>query len=211
MFEYIYIDGLSGKAPTPKLREKIQKGVDFHILAERYFSGMDDYFYVEEPKLLEWMATLEDEYPMDIHGRSEFEVKQNIDGIKIMAKFDLLVVEDKKIKIIDFKTNEREYRVKNIEDNIQTKVYMYILGENLKRIFPKARLEDIFMEYFQLNFPKNKIIIEYNEKKHEKNKMFLQKLIRKIEKDKKTFFEREFENCEKCGFETFCQNDEKKL
>jgi CRISPR/Cas system-associated exonuclease Cas4 (RecB family) len=204
MFEYIYVDGLSGKTPLPELRKKIQNGVDFHILAERYFNGMDDYFYVEDPKLLEWMARFEEKYPKTLNCRSEYEMKQNKDGISLMAKYDLLVVEDNKIKIIDFKTNEKEYDKDKIEKNIQTKVYMFLLGENLKKFFKKMELEDISMEYFQLNFPKNKIVIKYNEKKHKKNKEYLKNIIKKIEENKKSFYIKNTKTCEKCGFVSFC-------
>jgi hypothetical protein len=174
-------------------------------LAERYFNGMDDYFYVEEPKLLEWMAVLEEKYPISSNSRSEFEIKQDIDGIQIMAKYDLLLVEDEGVKIVDFKTNEKEYVQSVVEDGIQTKVYMYILGENLKKMFPNLELGDISMEYFQLNFPKSRIQIKYSDLKHKKNKIFLQNLIEKIEVNKKTFFDKGSKTCEKCGFVSFCK------
>jgi hypothetical protein len=205
MFEYVYIDGLSGEAPTPEFRQKTQMGIEFHLLAERYFNGMDDYFYVEEPKLLKWMAILEDEFSMDIDGKSEVEIKQNQNGIRIMAKYDLIYVEDEKIKIVDFKTNEKEYEINKLEENIQTKVYMYILGENLSKVYPNMKLEDISIEYFQLNFPKSKKIIKYNEKKHEKNKLFLENIIKKIEKSKINKFDKKTINCDFCRLQVVCR------
>ena len=61
-----------------------------------------------------------------------------------------------------------------------------------------------------LNHPKNKIFIEYNENKHEKNKKKLKELISKIKNNKKNFFLKNNETCEKCGFESFCKNKFKK-
>ena len=205
MFEYIYIDGISGKGLDPELKESVERGTNFHILAERYFNGMKDYFYIKDDRLLEWMTVLEEKYPEDIDCRSEFEIRQNKGEIRLMAKYDLVVVEDGKIKIVDFKTNKNSYNLGVMEDNIQTKVYMYLLGENLKNIFPEMKIEDISMEYFQLNYPENKIFIEYNEKKHENNKKILGELIDEIKINKKTFFIKNNETCEKCGFESFCQ------
>ena len=85
MFEYIYIDGISGKGIDPKLKKNIEKGINFHILAERYFNGMKDYFYIKDQKLLEWMAVLEEKYPQNIDCRSEFEIRQNRDGIRLKS------------------------------------------------------------------------------------------------------------------------------
>ncbi|MCS5422530.1 MULTISPECIES: PD-(D/E)XK nuclease family protein [Psychrilyobacter] len=210
MFEYIYIDGISGKGIDPELKKSVERGTNFHILAERYFNGMKDFFYIEDEQLLEWMAVLEEKYPEDIDCRSEFEIRQDKDEIKLMAKYDLLIIEDNKIKIVDFKTNKNPYNVGVVEENIQTKVYMFLLGENLKKIFPKMKIEDISMEYFQLNYPKNKIFIEYNEKKHEKNKKIFKKKIGEIKKNKNFFASKNDETCLKCGFESFCKKKIKK-
>lgn len=210
MFEYIYIDGISGKGLDPELKKNIEMGTNFHILAERYFNGMKDYFYIEDDQLLEWMDVLGEKYPENIDCRSEFEIRQDRDEIKLMAKYDLLVIEGDKIKIVDFKTNKKPYNIGVMEEDIQTKVYMFLLGENLKKVFPKMKIEDISMEYFQLNYPENKIFIEYNEKKHEKNKKILKELIVEIKKNKKNFFVKNNETCEKCGFESFCEKNFKK-
>lgn len=210
MFEYIYIEGISGKGIDPELKKKIERGTNFHILAERYFNGMNDYFYIKDKQLLEWMDVLEEKYPEETGCRSEFEIRQDKDGIRLMAKYDLIVTEGNKIKVVDFKTNKKPYNTEVMEEDIQTKVYMFLLGENLKKIFPEMKIEDITMEYFQLNYPKNKIFIEYSEKKHEKNKKTLKKLIDEIKKNKKFFFMKNDETCVKCGFESFCEKNLKK-
>ncbi len=210
MFEYIYKDGISGKEMDPKLKKRIEAGTNFHILAERYFNGMKDYFYIKDGELLEWMAVLEEKYPEDIDCRSEFEIRQNKDGIKLMAKYDLVVIDNDKIKIVDFKTNKNPYNLEVMEEHIQTKVYMYLLGENLKKMFPKIKIEDISMEYFQLNYPENQILIKYTEKKHEINKKILGELIGEINKNKKYLHLKNNGTCVKCGFESFCKGEAKK-
>jgi len=205
MFEYIYIDGISGKGIDRELKKSIERGTNFHILAERYFNGMKDYFYIEDKQLLKWMAILEERYSEEINCKSEFEIRQDKGEIRLMAKYDLIVIENTKIKIVDFKTNKTPYNPSVMEENIQTKVYMYLLGENLKNIFPNIKIEDISMEYFQLNYPKNKIVIEYNEKKHGINKKILNELIGEIKKNKNIFLKKNNKTCEKCGFESFCK------
>lgn len=210
MFEYIYIEGISGKGIDPELKKKIERGTNFHILAERYFNGMNDYFYIKDEQLLEWMDVLEEKYSKNIDCRSEFEIRQDKDGIRLMAKYDLIVTEGNKVKVVDFKTNKKPYNTEVMEENIQTKVYMFLLGENLKKIFPEMKIEDITMEYFQLNYPENIIFIEYSEKKHEKNKKTLKKLIDEIKKNKKIFSMKNDETCVKCGFESFCKKNFKK-
>ena len=205
MFEYIYIEGISGEMRSSKVKEKIERGVNFHILAERYFNGMKDYFYVEDPKLLEWMMILEREGLINLDFKSEFEIRQDRDEIRLMAKYDLIIREKNKIRIVDFKTNDRLYNLEVMEENIQTKVYMYLLGENLQKIFPKVELDDITMEYFQLNHSQDKIIIEYNEKKHKKNREIIKNIIGKIIKNNFSPPLKNIKTCEKCGFESFCK------
>ncbi|MEI6857731.1 PD-(D/E)XK nuclease family protein [Psychrilyobacter sp.] len=205
MYEYIYIDGVSGKGGDPQLKKNIDMGTNFHILAERYFNGIKDYFYVKNDQLLEWMTVLEEKYPEDMDFRSEFEIRQNKDEIRLMAKYDLIVIEGDKIKIVDFKTNKNSYKADVVDGDIQTKVYMYLLGENLKRVFPNIKIGNISMEYFQLNYPGNKICIEYNRKKHEENRKILKELIGEIKKNIFFSASKNEEICIKCGFESFCQ------
>ena len=110
--------------------------------------------------ILEWMVVLEEKYPIKLNFRSEFEIRQDRDEIRLIAKYDLIIKQKNKIRIVDFKTNEKLYNLGVMEERIQTKVYMYLLGENLKNTFPEMKIEDISMEYFQLNYPGEKIIIK---------------------------------------------------
>jgi len=204
-FEYVYIENLSGIEELVEVREKIELGTKFHILAERYFNGMNDYFYVKEEKLKEWMSILENYYPMDLECRSEYEVKQNKDGLKILAKYDLIVEEGNKLKIIDFKTNKKVYRKEKLEESIQTKIYMFLLGENINKINSNLFLENLEMEYFQLNFPEEKIKINYTKEKHEKNRTIIKKIVSSIENSRKNGFKKIVGECHFCKFRAYCK------
>lgn len=204
-FEYIYLKKLSGLKDSLEVREKIEQGVKFHVLAERYFNGMDDYFYVNNQELEEWMKVLENNYLMDVECRSEYEIRQNNDDLKLLAKYDLILKDKDILKIIDFKTNEKVYKKEFIEKNIQTKVYMFLLGENIFKINPEIDLKNIVMEYFQLNFPEEKIVITYNKEKHEKVKKEIKNLINSIENSIKVGFEKRIGECKNCKFRSTCK------
>jgi CRISPR/Cas system-associated exonuclease Cas4 (RecB family) len=203
-FRYKYIEGWKENIESG-LKEKIKLGIDFHILAERYFNGIDDYFYVKDPQLLKWINTLKDNFSENFNYKSEYEIKLNLNNIKIMAKYDLLVIKDDTIGIIDFKTNENLYKNLDISNSIQAQLYLLILAKSVKKIFLNAKLENISMEFFQLNFPKDKKKIKIKKKNLEKIEKNIFNLIKKIKKDKVFLKTENHKTCENCGFKEVCE------
>ena len=173
MFEYIYRDGISGKGVDPQLKKNIDRGTNFHILAERYFNGMKDYFYIKDDQLLEWMTMLEEKYPEDIDCRSEFEIRQDKDEIRLMAKYDLIVIEGDKISFIPWEMDE--------ESENELDSYKYEKSDNLNIVDLLMEndgshfCETGLLELELFNFGQNQIISENEEDVNEYSGNFLDK------------------------------------
>jgi len=205
-FKYIYLDGVFENIDSSRLRE----GRDFHLLAERYFKDIDDnFFYINDSKLVKWGEILKESFPLQKNVRylSEFEIKKDK---KILGRYDLIILKENSIEIIDFKTNEKKYEKNRIEESLQTKIYMYLLGESIKK-FGNYKIKNISMRYFQLNFPKDDLTIVYNEGLHEKNRKELENLINKALEDDFGYELYPMKKCKNCSFEKKCKKIKKSV
>ncbi len=177
-------------------------GTDFHTIAERYFLKLNNN-YIENSLISQWLSELSRKFPLSEEKKylPEFDIRYNELELKLMARYDLIILTKDKIEIIDWKTNKKI--IKNKDKDIQTKVYMFLLANSLE-LFPKYNysLSDISMTYWQPNFPENKVTIKYTFEKHLEFKEYFSKLFEDI---KKSSFDRNLNHCHICEFNTFCK------
>lgn len=184
--------------------DSLKKGLDFHINAERYFLG-NDAFISDNSVNSKYIENLKESFPINKKNiyLPEYELNYNENGIKLKAIYDLLILKDKEIHIIDIKTNKNKIEATEKENDIQTKVYTFVLA-NCLALFKENNysLNDIKMFYWQPDFPNEKIIINYSFEKHLKYKSFFSKLITKINQNE---FEQNKDKCQLCEFNFLCR------
>ncbi len=179
-------------------------GSDFHTIAERYFLKLNN-SYVDDSLMKEWLNELEKTFPLDNKNKylPEFDIRYDELDLKLMARYDLIILSEEKIEILDWKTNQK--LITNKDNDIQTKVYMFLLANALE-LFPEHNysLSHISMTYWQPNFPDNKITINYSFEKHLEYKEYFNKLFEDI---KKSSFHKNPKHCHICEFNSFCKED----
>lgn len=200
-----YIDNLSWF--QDEFKESFDIGNDFHVIAERYFLNLPN-DYIDDGDLIEWFSALQSHFPKveeEIY-LPEYELRYNEMGIKLMARFDLLILKRNEIVIVDWKTNKNKVEVSKKDEDIQTKVYLFLLA-NCLSLFPQVScsLDSIKMLYWQPNFSDSKVEVFYSFEKHLKYKDYFLKLIDDIDNSKKNdIFERNKKHCNLCEFNVFC-------
>jgi len=186
-FKKRYVDGLLWKSREATENNHAEKGRLFHLLAYRYFMGLDDSFVDEKGEYSDikvWQDRLKSYMVINSNNSyyPEFELKLAEDSIKIQAKYDLIIIDaENRAVIYDWKVQEKSINPKNAEQAFQTRVYMYLLAKagdiiNGKSIKP----EDITMIYWQARHPANPVKMNYSEELFKKDEEFLRSEIEKI-------------------------------
>ncbi|EQF26163.1 PD-(D/E)XK nuclease superfamily protein [Clostridioides difficile CD160] len=190
-FKYKYIDRINWKNDDIGSREyyeSLKTGRDFHLICERYFSNIPLGIYSNEgdknsKKFLKWIENIKKVVPIkeDKIYLPEYEVRMTLKGDTIQAKYDLVVIGKDSIEIWDWKTESKKIDYKNVENRIQTIVYMFLAKEVIPKVLKMdINVKDINMRYYQPEFDDLPIIISYDEEKHEANKNKIQTYISMI-------------------------------
>lgn len=219
-FKYKYLDNINWKKDSledEEYYEGMKTGLDFHLLCERYFSGIPEGVekHKEEYKdLYKWLNAVKRQVPFTKENLyfTEYEIRMKKDSMKLQAKYDLIILKaNGDIEIWDWKTENRRLKYTEMEKRLQTIVYMYVLGEKLENIFHvNGSLNKITMNFYQPEFEEKPITITYNIEKHLSNENKLKKLIQRLENfDFEKDFTKELydKNCKYCEFNNLCNNE----
>ncbi|AZR73329.1 hypothetical protein BBF96_08000 [Anoxybacter fermentans] len=189
-FRRRYLDGLFWPADwggDKNQKEVIEQGRLFHLLAQRY------YFLGEVPQSKEllsqqlafWFEELKKFRPYHDNGKflPEHEIRMNDNGIKLVAKYDLLyITSDGRVVIYDWKTNNSRPLTNYYRNHLQTITYRYVLAKAGRVYSPTGifRPEDISVIYWNPRYPNYVEPIGYSQKQFVKDELFLIKLISEI-------------------------------
>lgn len=178
-FRRRYLEGLYWSklwsAPAPE-REAVEKGELFHLLAQRYFSGLPCQLapgHPWAPDLNAWVAELQRFCPAGLPGHAyypELEVRLAQDQLRLLAKFDLLVVApDGTATLYDWKTERRLPRPSYLKDSLQTLVYRYLLCAAAGAYSPRGAFapEAVTLVYWNPQYPREPVRLPYSLARHE--------------------------------------------
>ncbi|WP_319371482.1 PD-(D/E)XK nuclease family protein [uncultured Ilyobacter sp.] len=215
-FRYRYFDGLYG-SDDDSLKESFEKGSRFHLIAERYFKGIDiEGEYIQDEEFQKKFQKLKEVYPIEGNCRyfSEYEIRVKTQKIRLMARYDLIILKTNgRVQIVDFKTNRKRLSKESIEESLQTKIYLYLLKENFKTVFENIRkIKNIEMIYYQTEYPEENFVVKYDDDLHEKNVTFLMETIGNTEEfDFEGYKKEEVNHCKICEFKNFCWKNKKSV
>lgn len=224
-FKKRYMENLKWDSfPDEEIKKSLELGSNFHLLAYRYFMGIDTGLAedIEGYSILRrWMEALMEAFPI-IKGQSyypEYKIRMSRDLLRLEANIDLIVVKEDSIDIWDWKTHGN-YRAKKPkketktnrkhEESLQTIVYMFVLMEQCERLFGrKFEPHNIKMCYWQPDPPKVLAEIIYSSSMHGHFKEILEGKIKGVlSYDYKSFDKSLYlKNCKYCEFNWFCNNE----
>ncbi len=213
-FKYKYIDNINWRKDDIASRnyyESLVVGSEFHLVCERYFRdiplGIDN-----NPKFIGWVNKVKNLLPKDNDSKlylPEYEIRYNLNGNIISAKYDLVVIKDNTIEIWDWKTESQKLEYKNYQSRMQTIVYMFLAKEVLPNLYGiDIDYKDIKMKYLQVEFEEQPITISYTKEVHEANKEKIIKYITNINNGRYDI--KNEKHCEYCEFNRLCNNQEVK-
>jgi len=221
-FKKRYLENLKWESiPDKEAGEKIKRGMDFHLLASRYFMGIDDGVEMagrNAHELMAWMKNLKDSFPVNSENKylPEYKIRMSQGVLKLEANIDLVVIKPYKVEIWDWKTHgQNQKSMSNVYKNmlinsLQTMVYLFVAGEQIERIAGgNYKRSDISIYYWQPDPPGIICSIDYSDELHEQYREELVKKIQEIQNYDYADFDKELykEHCRYCEFNWFCNNE----
>ena len=215
-FRLRYIDGLYWPRTwtTEEEKHSLEKGWQFHLLAQRYYSDIDSTVpqgSKDAGELQQYLSELQAAFPMTKENNCypEFTLRLNQNGIKLQAKYDLIVHSpDNILTIYDWKTDAKPLQKVRLLLCMQTIVYLFLLAETGTGLITGQNLtpETIKMIYWNPLFPTKSVEINYSSAKHIEFAKKLTSLITVILKSNYEEFlpTHEKVHCGRCEYSPIC-------
>ncbi|MFW6280558.1 MAG: PD-(D/E)XK nuclease family protein [Halanaerobium sp.] len=213
-FRYRYLDNLYWPAEwgmDDKIREDLERGRLFHLLAERYYSNNLGITILEENKLLQaWLDRLKAFCPADDSIVSaEQELRYNDRGMKFLAKYDLLQYNSSKkcFTIYDWKTDKKSLFNKDLKNSMQSRFYLYLFVEAGYQYFGEKYITENMPSiiYWNPRFPSEKIQVKYSKTEFNKDSEFFNDLIKEIKKESEFPLTEDLNICRYCEYRPVCR------
>lgn len=180
-FRRRYLEGLYWNklwsAPAAE-RLAAEKGELFHLLARRYYSGLETGLpdgHPWAPDLGAWLKELARFCPAERAGHAfypELELRLAQDQLRLLARLDLVVVApDGTATIYDWKTERRLPRRSYLARSMQTLVYRYLLCAAGGAYSPRGGFapEQVRMVYWNPQYPAEPVAFAYTPAEYERD------------------------------------------
>ena len=181
-FQQVYIDCL-GSLPAPEQQDTMEWGSRFHLLMQQRELALPiEPLLATDTELDSSLKALIQATPElapdpKIWREAEHCRTLSIDNFLLTVIYDLLIAENDRAIILDWKTYRQPLGSKKLRQNWQTRLYLYVLIET-----SEYKPEQVQMTYWFVKFgkPKN-ITIKYSESEHQQTKQELTVLLSNLE------------------------------
>ena len=218
-FQLRYIDRLSWPAvdsePVGENEKRQQEGQLFHRLVQQHFLGMPAEKLSDlanTPNLQRWWNNFvtwqkSPAGPSKVSSvRPELTLSMPIGEHRLLAKYDLLVVDPQGAKIYDWKTYAKRPRDEWLSARWQTRVYRSLLTRagahlNHNQEFDPEQIE---MIYWFSDFPSEPAVFKYDPKQYKRDTASILKVVEEISSAREFPLTPEEKTCRFCGYRSYC-------
>lgn len=217
-FQHTYLEQLH--SPTnPEHEERQTLGSRFHLLMQQREMGLPIHsFLQEDTKLQSWMTAFANAAPEILtpgtdnqtFRQSEHFRTLQIQDYLLTVIYDLLIADNQQAQIFDWKTYPKPENKRKLEQNWQTRLYMYVLAETSEYL-----PENISMTYWFVQSegqPQN-IKFSYNTAQHKRTAKKLNQLLSQLTNWRELYQHKQqfpqlpegSKACDYCQFATRCE------
>ncbi|MDF5726843.1 MAG: PD-(D/E)XK nuclease family protein [Rhizonema sp. PD38] len=215
-FQHTYLEQLHSPL-DPEHEERQALGSRFHLLMQQREMGLPiDTFLQADPILQSWMSAFACAAPeiLTTTLKSDFRESEHYRTLQVQdylltVIYDLLIADNQQAQIFDWKTYPKLPNKRKLEQNWQTRLYLYVLAET-SNYLP----ESISMIYWfvQSEGKPQSIKFCYNTAQHEQTAKRLNRLLNKLTNWLKSYYQGEQfpqvpesnKACEYCQYTTRC-------
>ena len=211
-FQLRYIEQLVWPAiesePVAENERRQLEGQIFHRLVQQYLLGVPSknlLAMANTPNLERWWKN----FNIDLSGfelHPELTLSSPIGNHRLVAKYDLVAIQNNTVTIYDWKTYAKRPRDEWMSARWQTRVYRSLLvqaGAHLNEGKP-FELEQIEMIYWYADFPSEPTKFEYNTNQFKRDWSAIEKVINEISSAKEFPLAEDEKMCRFCVFRSYC-------
>lgn len=183
-FQRLYLEQL-GSPISPEVQDNLLWGNQFHQLMQQHFLGLSIDSILEEDTELKLIVeallkSVITQHNLNADSWTEAEHYRSLEkeNYLLTAIYDLLIITENEAQILDWKTYLQPQNKKRLENNWQTRLYLYLLAET-SNYLP----EQISLTYWFVKIPHEPqfLTFDYNQELHQKTSQDLQGLLTNIE------------------------------
>ncbi len=219
-FQLRYVDRLSYPAiesePTLENEKHQQEGEYFHRLVQQYLIGIpaEQISKLANTSNLQrwWENFLTSKDLTDLRNLSgltlpEATLSAPLGNFRLLAKYDLIAIENNKVTIYDWKTYRKRPRSEFLKARMQTRVYSALLvhaGAHLNNNKPFTP-EQIEMVYWFSDFPNEPARFEYTSAQYKRDWDLLTRLADEIKSASAYPLTDDRTKCLYCPYRSYCE------
>lgn len=138
----------------------------------------------------------------------EYSQVVQIDGLRLTARYDLVVVSTQHAIIIDWKTSPHPTPKTLLAKRLQTRIYPFTLSSfgRISNSHEGFQPEQIEMAYFPVGFPENACVFPYDRKKYQEDREYFRSLMQTIlgMPEEEFHLTENPQNCQFCVYRSLC-------
>lgn len=187
------------------------RGQQFHHMLQRYFLDLpvgDQ--ELRDSTLSQWWIRFKNQGPPLSQGRRlpEFSITIPLDPFLLTGRFDLILLQDQKLQIFDWKTDARPPSEFELRENLQTRLYLALAVEGSSVLDADFSADQVSLTYWYVQEPQATVTIAYSQKEHERNWANLNELAAEIEQqilnNEPQPLTDDLNQCQRCAYQVYC-------
>lgn len=217
-FQLQFLDHLAwpDSVPDPKQSASFELGQNFHLLLERFFSGLPvEEEFIPEHQLRKWWRRFQEDGPELPLGQRLPELRLTVPAGAhyLTGRFDLLVIDHSqqrpKAHIFDWKTS-RPHQLSELETDWQTRLYLAMIAESGRALIqdgPALSPDDVTLTYWFTSDPANPQRIIYSQNQHDQNWAEILNIISDIDaclEENAWPLTANWTHCRYCPYQAYC-------
>ena len=193
-----------------------QIGARFHRLIQQFLLGVSEARITDlveadpAPEVSRWWEDFLQFISPAIEGEKfvETTLSTSLNGNLLLAKYDLIVINEDSLVIYDWKTSNKKTRKDWLLERIQTRLYRYILAEAGSDLCGEGSVtpDKVTMHYWFAPRLENPVTLPYSQDAYQSDREFIAQLINEIADRKETQFLRteDINKCRFCVYRSHC-------
>lgn len=212
-FELMYLTKLAWPAQkyadTENFERDLAAGSALHQAIHRYLLGFDEYLIIKrlqvgsDPRIPIWFDNFRSRFSY-LREKSNFiaeiPITIAVEPYWLTAKFDYLFLVDEKATIFDWKTSAKKPNKVQLQDSMQTKVYLTVAHNN--HLISGKKLPTI--RYWEANFPDLELVFTPDNQSLQRYAQGLENLIKQISMELEFPKTTVIKRCVYCRYRSYC-------
>lgn len=186
-------------------------GYRYHQLMHRHFLALPIEEEVKHvPNLGDWWRVFQKQGPSLPRGNRYPELSMTVPVGRhfLTGRFDLLIIDDDQAHIFDWKTDARPQNKSALQENLQTRLYLWLAAEGASALEENIAPQNITLTYWYVNDPDTVLAFNYDQRQHEANWGRFNQIVNELDAllplQEAWPLTEDLNQCSRCAYQVYC-------